>query len=107
MTVSGAGGGPRTLASCGLVGRSRECAHIADLLAAARGERGGALVLSGDPGIGKSALCAWAVSQADDMGVLSVRGSESEMDLPFAGLSELFAGEFDRLAMLPERQAAA
>jgi hypothetical protein len=61
----------------------------------------------GDPGIGKSALCAWAVAQAAGMRVLSVRGVESEADLPFAALSELCAGELDRLGLLPDPQARA
>jgi DNA-binding CsgD family transcriptional regulator len=90
-----------------LLGRDVECDRIEGLLAAARAQRSGALVLSGDPGIGKSALCAWAVEQAAGMRVLSVRGVESEADLPFAGLSELCAGELDRLGLLPDPQARA
>ena len=41
------------------------------------------------------------------MRVLSARGVESEVDLPFAGLAELCAGELDRLGSLPEPQAQA
>lgn len=36
------------------------------------------------------------------MRVLSVQGLESEGDLPFAGLSELCAGELDRVGSLLE-----
>ena len=90
-----------------LVGREVESGRVEGLLAGARAQRSGALVLSGDPGIGKSALCAWAVAQAAGMRVLSVRGVESEADLPFAGLSELCAGELDRLGLLPDPQARA
>jgi DNA-binding CsgD family transcriptional regulator len=89
------------------MGRDAECGRIAGLLARARDQRSGAIVLSGDPGIGKSALCAWAVAQADGMRVLSVNGVESEVDLPFAGLSELCARELDRLTSLPEPQERA
>jgi DNA-binding SARP family transcriptional activator/DNA-binding CsgD family transcriptional regulator len=90
-----------------LVGRERECGWIAELLAAARAGRSRALVLSGEPGVGKSALCAWAVARAGDMRVISARGVESELDLPFAGLSELCAAELGGLALLPEPQARA
>ena len=90
-----------------LVGRDAECGRIDGLLADARGQRSGALVLSGEPGIGKSALCRWAVAQAGGMRVLSVRGVESEVELPFAGLAELCAGEMDRVGLLPEPQARA
>src|SRR6266508_6999053 len=74
-----------------LIGREGERGRIEGLLAGACAQRSGALVLSGEPGIGKSALCAWALAQAAGMRVLSVRGVESEVDLPFAGLSELCA----------------
>ena len=77
------------------------------MLADARGQRSGALVLSGEPGIGKSALCRWAVAQAGGMGVLSVRGVESEVELAFAGLAELCAGEMEQVGLLPEPQARA
>ena len=90
-----------------LVGRDEECERIAELLAAARRQRSGALVLSGEPGLGKSALCAWAAEQAGDMRLLAIRGVESEVDVPFAGLSDLCAGDMDRLALLPAPQARA
>ena len=90
-----------------LVGRDVECARIEELLAGARRERSGALVLSGEPGIGKSALCAWAVAQSSGMRVLAVHGVESDVDLPFAGLSELCAGETERMGLLPDPQAHA
>lgn len=90
-----------------LIGREVEAGRIAGLLDDARAQRSGALVLSGDPGIGKSALCAWAVAHADGIRVLSVHGVESEVDVPFAGLSELCAGELGRLESLPEPQARA
>ncbi len=89
------------------MGRGVECARIDELLASARQERSGALVVSGEPGIGKSALCAWAVAQSAGMRVLSVHGVESDADLPFAGLSELCAGESERFGLLPEPQARA
>ena len=69
-----------------LVGRDAECARVAELLEGPRSQQSGALVLVGAPGIGKSALCGWAIARADGMRVLRVRGVESEVDLRFAGL---------------------
>ena len=44
-----------------LLGREAEAARIDRLLASARDGRGGALLLRGDPGIGKSSLCRYAI----------------------------------------------
>src|SRR4051812_15847477 len=90
-----------------LVGREAECTRIDQLLARAREGTGGALLLSGEPGIGKSALCAYAVERAGGMAVLTAHGMESEAQLPFAGLLELFRGRLDHLDDLPAPQAAA
>lgn len=90
-----------------LVGRPTERGRISRLLEAAREQRSDALVLSGEPGIGKSALCDWARAQARGMRLLSARGLESEVDLPFAGLSELCARELDQIRLLPRPQAQA
>lgn len=84
-----------------LVGRRDECALIAELLAGVRAGRGDALVLSGEAGIGKSALCDWAREQAADLRVLLARCAESERELPFAGLKALLAC----IADLPTAQA--
>jgi hypothetical protein len=76
-----------------LVGREAERARIGGLLDSARRQRSGALVMVGEPGIGKTALCAWAIDAAAEMRVLIVRSIESESDLAYAGLAELCAGE--------------
>ena len=56
-----------------LVGRATERAAIDDLLAAARRAEGGALVLAGPPGIGKSALVQHAIDAAPGSVVLRDR----------------------------------
>jgi hypothetical protein len=61
-----------------LLGRDRECAAIDRLLDDARESRSGALVLLGEPGIGKSALVAYALERADGMRVLSGAAVEAE-----------------------------
>ncbi|MGC5020943.1 ATP-binding protein [Micromonospora sp. DT47] len=92
-----------------LAGREAECGQIARLMHAAHRSRGSMLVLSGEAGIGKSAICNWALADAETAGlpVLSISGVEAEANLPFAGLVELFATELDHLDALPEPQAVA
>ena len=55
---------------------------------------GGALVVRGDPGIGKSSLLRAAVGMAAGAGhrALEATGYESEAQLPFAGLHQLLRG---------------
>src|SRR6266542_4420042 len=90
-----------------LVGRAREMARVAELLDGARQGRSGALVLRGDPGVGKSALLGWAREQAAGFLVFSARGTQSEVELAYAGLADLFRPVLDRLDVLPPRQTAA
>src|SRR5262245_56671670 len=57
-----------------LLGRELETARIERLLDEARAGRSGALVLSGEPGIGKTALLDYAAGRAEGMTVLAARG---------------------------------
>jgi DNA-binding CsgD family transcriptional regulator len=72
-----------------LYGRDTEIAVIDELVGLARTGTGGALVVRGAPGLGKSALLREARSRAGDMEILTARGIEAESDLPFAGLHQL------------------
>src|SRR3989442_326322 len=90
-----------------LVGRESELRHIEGLLAAAREGQGAALVIQGDPGIGKSALLQYARERATGMRCLTSRGVESESEIPFSGLSELLRPVLRLLPALPSPQAAA
>ncbi len=89
------------------LGRESECARIDALLEAARLGSSGAIVLRGEPGIGKSTLLAYARDGADDMVVLSARGVEAEAELPLAGLSQLFSPVLDLVETIPPTQRAA
>ncbi|GAB6899424.1 LuxR family transcriptional regulator [Kineosporia succinea] len=80
---------------------------IDELLSGVREGRGAALVIHGEAGIGKSTLLGYAQEQAQDMRVLSVRGFESESDIPFAGLADLIRPVLGLLETLPPPQAAA
>ena len=90
-----------------LLGRERECAAIDALLDGARASRSCALVIRGEPGIGKSALLRYAVDAANDMHVLSGSGVEAESELPFAGLHQLLWEVLELADALPAVQAAA
>ena len=84
-----------------LLGRIGERQRLAGLLRAARAGRGGAVVLCGEAGIGKSALLEDLADKAQDCCVGRVAGVESEMELAYAGLQQLCAPFIGRLADLP------
>src|SRR3954464_7067425 len=91
-----------------LLGRDSEQHLLASLLDEAA-TRGQALVLRGEPGIGKSALLAEAAraAQARDMAILTTAGVQSEAHLPFAGLHQLLRPVRSRVAELAAVQRAA
>jgi DNA-binding CsgD family transcriptional regulator len=90
-----------------LVGRAAESAALEQLLAAVRGGESRALVLHGEPGIGKTALLDFLAERAADCRVFSVSGVQSEMELAFAALHQLCAPLLGRLDGVPAPQAAA
>ena len=90
-----------------LVGRSTERARIDALLDTARAGSGGALVIRGEPGVGKTALLGFARERAGGMRVIEAQGVEAETELPFAGLSQLLAPVLDRAGRLPAQQRQA
>ena len=90
-----------------LQGRDVEQARIAALLDAARSGSGGALVVRGQPGVGKSTLIADAAARAGGMTVLRTRGIESESPLAFAALQRLLRPVMACADRVPEPQAHA
>src|SRR4051794_25614550 len=90
-----------------LLGRAEETERIDALLTAAHAGQGGALVVRGEPGIGKSALLDHAIARAGGATVLRARGVESEVTIAFAGLHELLRPALGALDRLPGPQAAA
>ena len=88
----------------GLLGRRRECDRLDRLLEAVRGGHGGALVVGGEPGVGKTTLLEYAVGSATGLRVARAEGIESEMELPFAALHQLCGSMLDRLDRLPPPQ---
>jgi DNA-binding CsgD family transcriptional regulator len=90
-----------------LYGRDPERSRIGELLDGARASRSAVLVISGEPGVGKSALLADAREQAGDMDVLGGAGVESEAHLPFAALHQIVRPVLGHIESLPPPQAAA
>ena len=77
-----------------LIGRDRELDRARLLLGdGASNHSGGALIVIGPAGIGKSALLAQLAFEARESGrrVLGTTGVESESEMPYSGLHELIA----------------
>lgn len=91
-----------------LVGRDREVGEIDALLADATAGRGRALLIRGEPGIGKTALLDCAGVRADPPArVIATTGVEAEAHLPFAALADIALPLADHLDALPGPQAGA
>ncbi|HYB85496.1 MAG TPA: AAA family ATPase [Streptosporangiaceae bacterium] len=88
-----------------LFGREAEIA-VLDQFVARIPEQGGALVLRGDPGIGKTTLltAASAVASSNGVSVLRTAGAQSETGLAFAGLHQLLRPVLTWLDRLPGPQ---
>jgi DNA-binding CsgD family transcriptional regulator len=92
---------PQAVAARALVGRGRELELIGQFLARAR-LGGEALVLGGEPGVGKTALLNVAAGAASKAGfrVLRAGGVEFEVDMPFSALHQALDplhADFDQL----------
>ncbi|NEC47136.1 AAA family ATPase, partial [Actinospica acidiphila] len=96
---SGTGTGVGTT---GLVGREGELAELAAFLDTA-GTDGAVLLLTGDPGVGKTALLDATADLAVAKGARVVRGSgvEYETDISYAGLHQLVGSLPDAFGRLP------
>src|SRR3954470_7878611 len=91
----------------GLLGRGSETKTLDRLLDAVRAGKSRALVIRGDPGVGKTALLEYVVEHAMGCRVARAAGVQAEMELAFAGLHQLCAPMLDRLERLPGPQCDA
>jgi DNA-binding CsgD family transcriptional regulator len=85
-----------------LLGRHDEQERVRALLGHARNGRGGALLVTGEPGIGKTALLDASTSEPTGMRLLRVDGFEAESMIPFAGVQRLAIPLRGYLSELPE-----
>jgi len=87
-----------------LLGRRAERDVLDRLVGAVRAGESRALVVRGEPGVGKTALLEYLAGQASGCRVATAAGVQSEMELAFAGLHQLLAPMLDRLDRLPGPQ---
>src|ERR1700761_1310768 len=90
-----------------LVGRGPERRRVERALEQAGSGHSTALAITGEPGIGKTALLEHAARHAGAMQVLRARGIQSEAQIPFASLLELLRPALALLDRIPEPQSAA
>jgi DNA-binding CsgD family transcriptional regulator len=89
------------------VARQAELRAIGEVTRGAAEGRGGAIVVAGEAGIGKSALVKTMAGQLDGWLVLRADGSEFERDLPYAALHQLCAAVIEHRTELPAVQQRA
>jgi DNA-binding CsgD family transcriptional regulator len=87
-----------------LIGRRSESRVLDGLVAAVSAGESRALVVRGEPGMGKTALLNHAIEHASGCRVVRATGVQSEMELAFAALHQLLALMLDRVDGLPAPQ---
>jgi ABC-type transport system involved in cytochrome c biogenesis ATPase subunit len=80
----------------GLVNRDAERGVLDRFVAGVRASEGQALVVRGDPGVGKTALLDYLTGRSGGCRMVRAAGVQSEMELAFAGLHQLCAPLLDR-----------
>src|SRR5258705_3033609 len=90
-----------------LRGRSREQERLDRLLTGIHSGRSGVLVVRGEAGIGKTALLEQLIERASGCRVARATGVQADMELPFAGLQQLFGSMLGSLERLPGPQREA
>jgi predicted ATPase len=88
-----------------LLGRGAERAALDRLLSTVRAGGSAALVVRGEPGVGKTALLEYVVERAAGCRVVRASGVESEIQLAFGALHQLCAALLDRRDALAQPQA--
>jgi DNA-binding CsgD family transcriptional regulator len=105
MSITIAGANLRSRGSAArLIGRVSERRMLDRLVSAVRSGESRALVLHGEPGVGKTALLDYLSEHAPGCQLARAAGVQSEMGLSFAGLHQLCAPMLDRLTALPAPQ---
>jgi DNA-binding CsgD family transcriptional regulator len=87
-----------------LTDRRGERDALDGLIEAVRAGESRALVVRGDPGVGKTVLLDYLADRARGCRVARAVGVQSEMELAFAGLHQLCAPILDHLDLLPGPQ---
>ena len=82
-------GQPISDPTSGLLGRSHESRRLHALLTGARNGAGGAALIMGEPGIGKTALINTVTGAAAGLLVVRIDGYEAEASIPYAALQRM------------------
>ncbi|UUZ60361.1 ATP-binding protein [Nocardioides sp. B-3] len=90
-----------------MAGRERELVRIDSLLREATERRSGALLIVGEPGVGKTTLLEAARAQATSFTYLGTRGIEAESHVAYAGLFGLLNPIRDRVSDIADHRASA
>src|SRR6202165_615754 len=85
-------------------GRRSEIEVLDRLIEAVRAGESRALVVRGEPGVGKTAVMDYVADRASGCLVARAAGVQSEMELAFAGVHQLCAPMLDHLDRLPGPQ---
>src|ERR1700750_945247 len=93
--------------AAGLTDRLSERGVLDRFVAGVRAGEGRALVVRGEPGVGKTALLDYLAGRAAGCLVARAAGVQSEMELAFAGLHQLCAPMLDHAKSLPGPQREA
>jgi predicted ATPase len=98
---------PTAQRPAGLIGRSAPCRELDQLVNAIRAGQSRALVVGGEPGIGKTALLEYLAAHAPGCRVERATGIQSELELAFAGLHQLCRPMLSHLDAAPAPQRTA
>ena len=93
--------------AAGLTGRPRERGVLDRFVVGVRAGEGQALVVRGEPGVGKTVLLDYLAGRASGCRVARAAGVQSEMELAFAVLHQLCAPMLDHAKSLPVPQREA
>jgi DNA-binding CsgD family transcriptional regulator len=95
---------PKVLSARRLLGREREREVLDRLLDGVRGGRGGALVVCGEAGVGKTALLEYAAEAEGEFRITPTSGVEAAMEFPYAAVQDLCSPFFELMERLPQPQ---
>ena len=96
--------GPLAPQATSLLGRREECALLLGLVEDVRRGLSRTLVVHGEAGIGKTALLQYLMACSSDCTVVRAVGMESEMELAYAGLQQVYQPLDVDLGSLPTPQ---
>ena len=102
--VTPSGGGRARRGEGYIADRDAERGVLDRLLRDVRAGESRALVVHGEPGVGKTALLDYLAQGSSECRLVRAAGIESEMELAFAGLHQLGAGMMEHAELLPGPQ---